>query len=175
MNWHWLSAQTMPGMAPKRVLQSLMLEHEPRNIGKHAVLHTCVQPAAVQAAQGLDPHRVPRFAPWQQLLPLHVAPMAHTDVSWQTCVHVPLVETHAPETHRVFSGQSLFCVHPGLQRGCAGSVVLHPAPSGQSALDTHPGWQLFDVSGFCWQICPLVQSESFVHTARRKQAFARHW
>jgi hypothetical protein len=114
---------------------------------------------------------------WTQQLLLQVAPMEQTGVAWQTCVQsgVVVLDTQTLLLQIVLSAQSEFCVQPGAQRGWFGSAVLQPEPSGQSALETQPARQLFEPSGFAWQICPLVHSESCEQSCSRKQALARHW
>jgi hypothetical protein len=177
ITWHWLGLpeHTMPGTGPNRLLQSTMLLHPPRNSGKQLFEQTCGQPPpTVHAEHGLEPHTIGKLAGTQQL-PMQVPPIGHTAVAWHACVQLAVPVTHAPEAQTMLSAQSELCVQPALQRGWFWSAVLQPEPSGQSALETQPAWQLFEPSGLAWQICPLVQSESCAQSARRKQALARHW
>jgi hypothetical protein len=104
-----------------------------------------------------------------------VAPMEQTGVAWHTCVQLAVLSTQKLLLQIALSAQSEFCVQPGAQRGWFGSVALQPEPSGQSALETQPARQLFEPSGFLWQIWPLVHSESCEQSCSRKQALARHW
>src|SRR4051812_22623932 len=98
--------------------------------------------------------RLPRFAPTQQLLPLQVAPMGQTAVSWQTCGQTAgMLETQVllEVEQTVLSAQSVSTEQPGWQRGWVGSL-LQLAASGQSVFVTQPARQLFDPSGFGSQI-----------------------
>src|SRR4029077_20824434 len=92
-----------------------------------------------------------------QQLETQLPPMGQTCVAWQYCGQVPAdEETQAPPEQMLLSGQSRFCVHPVAQRGWLGTVVVsQPWPSGQSDAVTHPTAQLFEPSGFDWQICPF--------------------
>ena len=177
ITWHWLGlpAHTMPGTWPNRLVQSARLAHAPRKSGKQLLAQTMGQPLpGVHEGHELEPHTVGRLAATQQVL-LQLAPIGHTIVAWHVCAQLAVLGAHVPALQMVLSAQSVFCVQPGAQRGWLGSAALQPEPSGQSALVTQPARQLFEPSGFGWQICPLVQSESCAQSCRWKQALARHW
>ena len=143
-------------------------------MGKQLFAQLIVQPDAEHDGHADGPQVVARGASTQQVL-LQVPPMGQTAVAWHTCVQLAVLETQTPLVQSVLSAQSEFRVQPGAQRGWFGSAALQPEPSGQSELETQPARQLFELSGFAWQIWPLVQSESREHSCSRKQALARHW